>query len=122
MGAAARLRGFRRHVVEEFRPDSTLAVTIPTVDPQRGKLTGFAVQLPTLVRDEAGNEFPCRTPNGRCARSGPSRAVCPAGTRSPSRVGPGGVPSPNGLPPNASRPCGVSQLDRSGPFGTIWSD
>lgn len=45
-------------VIEEFRPDSRLAVTIPTVDPQRGKLTGIAVQLPTLVRDEAGNEFP----------------------------------------------------------------
>ena len=45
-------------VLEEFRPDSTLAVTIPTVDPHRGKLTGVAVQLPTLVRDEDGNEFP----------------------------------------------------------------
>ena len=44
--------------VEEFRPDSTLAVTIPTVDPNRGKLTGLAVQLPTLVRDEQDNEFP----------------------------------------------------------------
>ena len=33
--------------------------------------------------------------------------------------GPGGVPSPKGLPPNASRPCGVSQLASSGPFGTI---
>jgi hypothetical protein len=44
-------------VVEEFRPNARLAVTIPTVDPHRGKLTGFAVQLPTLVRDEAGNEF-----------------------------------------------------------------
>jgi hypothetical protein len=44
-------------VVEEFRPNDRLAVTIPTVDPHRGKLTGFAVQLPTLVRDEAGNEF-----------------------------------------------------------------
>jgi hypothetical protein len=42
----------------EFRPDTRLAVTIPTVDPQRGRLTGLAVQLPTLVRDEAGNEFP----------------------------------------------------------------
>jgi hypothetical protein len=42
----------------EFRPDTRLAVTIPTVDPHRGKLTGIAVQLPTLVRDEAGNEFP----------------------------------------------------------------
>lgn len=45
-------------VVSEFRPDSTLAVTIPTVDPRRGRLTGFAVQLPTLVRDEQNNEFP----------------------------------------------------------------
>jgi hypothetical protein len=45
-------------VVNEFRPGSTHAVTIPTMDPQRGRLFGFAVQLPTLVRDEQGNEFP----------------------------------------------------------------
>jgi hypothetical protein len=45
-------------VVDEFRPDTKLAVTIPTVDPHRGRLFGLAVQLPTLVRDEAGNEFP----------------------------------------------------------------
>jgi len=45
-------------VVDEFRPGTRLAVTIPTVDPHRGKLTGIAVQLPTLVRDEANNEFP----------------------------------------------------------------
>ncbi|HXO49852.1 MAG TPA: DUF2771 domain-containing protein [Mycobacterium sp.] len=45
-------------VVDEFRPNTKLAVTIPTVDPHRGKLFGVAVQLPTLVRDEAGNEFP----------------------------------------------------------------
>jgi hypothetical protein len=45
-------------VVNEFRPGSTLAVTIATMDPQRGRLFGFAVQLPTLVRDEAGNEIP----------------------------------------------------------------
>jgi hypothetical protein len=44
--------------VEEFRPDTALAATIPTVDARRGKLTGFAVMLPTLVRDEDGNEFP----------------------------------------------------------------
>lgn len=43
---------------QEFRPGSTLAVTIPSVDPKFGKLTGLAVQLPTLVRDESGNEFP----------------------------------------------------------------
>ncbi len=45
-------------VVNEFRPGSTHAVTIPTIDPHRGRLFGFAVQLPTLVRDEDGNEFP----------------------------------------------------------------
>jgi hypothetical protein len=43
---------------EEFRPHTRLAVTIPTVDPHRGKLTGLAVMLPTLIRDEAGNEIP----------------------------------------------------------------
>jgi hypothetical protein len=45
-------------IAEAFTPSSKLAVTIPTVDPHYGKLTGLAVQLPTLVRDEAGNEFP----------------------------------------------------------------
>jgi len=28
------------------------------VDPQLGRLRGIAVQLPTLVRDQDGNEFP----------------------------------------------------------------
>lgn len=37
-----------------FRPNSTLAVTIPTLDPQRGKLTGIVVQLLTLVTDPQG--------------------------------------------------------------------
>ena len=37
-----------------FRPDTRLAVTIATVDPQRGRLTGLAVQLLTLVLDPAG--------------------------------------------------------------------
>lgn len=32
-----------------FRPEERLAVTIPTVDPQRGRLAGFVVQLVTLV-------------------------------------------------------------------------
>ncbi len=44
--------------IDEFRPDTKLAVTIPTVDARRGRLTGIAVQLPTLVRDEQNNEFP----------------------------------------------------------------
>jgi Protein of unknown function (DUF2771) len=37
-----------------FRPNSQLAVTIPTVDPQRGQLTGIVVQLLTLVVDPSG--------------------------------------------------------------------
>lgn len=37
-----------------FRPASRLAVTIPTVDPQRGQLTGIVVQLLTLVLDKSG--------------------------------------------------------------------
>ena len=41
-----------------FAPNTTRAVTIPTMDPHRGRLSGFAVELPTLVRDEQGNEFP----------------------------------------------------------------
>lgn len=40
--------------ITTFRPDTRLAVTIPTVDPQRGRLTGFAVQLLTLVIDQNG--------------------------------------------------------------------
>ncbi|MGK2855466.1 MAG: DUF2771 domain-containing protein [Microbacteriaceae bacterium] len=45
-------------VVQEFRPGAAQAVTIPSIDARYGKLTGVVVQLPTLVRDEAGNEFP----------------------------------------------------------------
>ena len=37
-----------------FRPGSRLAVTIPTVDPHLGRLTGIAVQLMTLVVDRSG--------------------------------------------------------------------
>jgi hypothetical protein len=36
-----------------FRPGTRLAVTIPTVDPQRGRLTGIVVQLLTLVVDNS---------------------------------------------------------------------
>lgn len=42
----------------EFRPGTRLAYTIPSVDPQYGKLQGFTVMVPTLVRDTEGNEFP----------------------------------------------------------------
>ncbi|MCI4674622.1 DUF2771 domain-containing protein [Candidatus Mycolicibacterium alkanivorans] len=37
-----------------FRPNTRLAVTIPTTDPHRGKLTGIVVQLLTLVQDPKG--------------------------------------------------------------------
>ncbi len=37
-----------------FRPNTRLAVTVPTVDPQRGRLTGIVVQLLTLVLDYSG--------------------------------------------------------------------
>jgi Protein of unknown function (DUF2771) len=37
-----------------YRPGSRLAVTIPTVDPHRGRLSGIAVQLMTVVVDRSG--------------------------------------------------------------------
>lgn len=37
-----------------FRPGTRLAVTLPPVDPHRGRLTGIAVQLLTLVVDTSG--------------------------------------------------------------------
>jgi len=40
--------------VSVFPPESRLAVTIPSVDPQRGRLTGVAVQLLTLVLNPNG--------------------------------------------------------------------
>lgn len=41
-------------VATAFRPGTTLAVTVPTVDPQRGKIMGLAVQVLTLVKDQNG--------------------------------------------------------------------
>lgn len=40
-----------------YRPGTQLAVTVPTVDPQRGKLMGLVVQLLTLVQDQNGELF-----------------------------------------------------------------
>lgn len=40
-----------------FRPNAKLAVTIRTIDPQRGPLRGFTVQLLTLVQDADGEVF-----------------------------------------------------------------
>ena len=44
----------RNSTTTMFRPNTLLAVTIPTVDPQRGRLTGIVVQLLTLVQDPKG--------------------------------------------------------------------
>lgn len=38
-----------------YRPGTQLAVRVPTVDPQRGKLIGLVVQLLTLVQDQNGD-------------------------------------------------------------------
>ena len=43
--------------VSHYRPDTRFAETIETVDPHRGRLTGIAVQLMTLVQDENGELF-----------------------------------------------------------------
>lgn len=40
-----------------YRPGTRLAVTVPTVDPQRGRVVGLVVQLMTLVQDENGELF-----------------------------------------------------------------
>lgn len=41
-------------VATAFRPGTRLAVTIPTVDPRRGRMMGLVVQLLTLVKDQNG--------------------------------------------------------------------
>lgn len=37
-----------------YRPGTQLAVTVPTVDPNRGRMVGLVVQLLTLVQDQNG--------------------------------------------------------------------
>jgi hypothetical protein len=37
-----------------YRPGSRLAVTIPTVDPKQGRLTGIVIELMTVVVDRSG--------------------------------------------------------------------
>lgn len=44
----------RDTTTSSFRPGTHLAVTVPTVDPQRGRVMGLVVQLLTLVQDETG--------------------------------------------------------------------
>jgi hypothetical protein len=49
-----------------YRPGSTLAVTVPTVDPQRGLLRGLVVQLSTIIIDfRTGEEI--RVPHAEWA-------------------------------------------------------
>jgi Protein of unknown function (DUF2771) len=52
-----------------YRPGSRLAVTIPTVDPHHGRLTGFAVQLMTVVVDRSGELQGVPHAVGRCEPS-----------------------------------------------------
>jgi len=40
-----------------YRPGTQLAVTVPTVDPHRGRVVGLVVQLMTLVQDQDGELF-----------------------------------------------------------------
>lgn len=63
---------------------------------------------------------PPSRPVGGGGGAGQRRGVASAGTSSPARTGPGGVPSPKGRPPRSSRWCGLSQESSSGPVGTIW--
>lgn len=42
-------------VESAFRPGTQLAVTVPTLDPQRGRVIGLVVQLITLVKDQNGD-------------------------------------------------------------------
>ncbi|MCH9720700.1 MAG: DUF2771 domain-containing protein [Actinomycetia bacterium] len=44
----------RNTTTASYRPDTRLAVTVPTFDPQRGRVVGLVVQLLTLVQDETG--------------------------------------------------------------------
>lgn len=45
----------RNSTTASYRPGSHLAVTVPTVDPQRGRVVGLVVQLLTLVQDQNGD-------------------------------------------------------------------
>jgi hypothetical protein len=45
----------RNTAMTVYRPDTRLAVTVPTVDSQRGRLTGVVVVLVTLVIDPNGD-------------------------------------------------------------------
>ena len=44
----------RNTTTTAYRPDTRLAETVQTVDPQHGRLVGLVVQLLTLVKDQNG--------------------------------------------------------------------
>jgi hypothetical protein len=47
----------RDSTTSAYRPGTRLAVTVPTIDDQRGRLVGIVVHLMTLVQDPEGNLF-----------------------------------------------------------------
>ena len=47
----------RNTTTTAYRPGTTLAVTVPTVDLQRGRVAGLVIQLLTLVKDQNGDVF-----------------------------------------------------------------
>lgn len=48
----------RDTTLTSHRPDTTLAATVPTVDPRRGRLRQIVVQLRTVVQDQEGELVP----------------------------------------------------------------
>ena len=44
----------RNTTTTAYRPGTRLAVTVPTMDPQHGRVVGLVIQLLTLVKDENG--------------------------------------------------------------------
>jgi hypothetical protein len=99
---------------------SALAPTCSGADPNRGHACASRLArrgLPTITGRRTSSCW------AKTARDSPNKSTLGsedyALTRSASSGGPGGVPSPKGLPPSASRPCGVNQPARSGPLGTM---
>jgi hypothetical protein len=127
-----------RHLPRQPAPASPLAACVAALraacDPSRlhddgwrSSAHGAAAPCFGSTRALAGHDGrsgrrPPSAKYGRRAGDGEAHAasgVCARGTVSPGDGGPGGVPSPNGRPARASRPCGLSHPDRSGPAGTM---
>ena len=54
VASAAGLPDDKDTVATAYHPGTRLAVTIPTVDPRRGRMMGLVVQMLTLVKDQNG--------------------------------------------------------------------